>query len=110
MAVEPRGVFTEEIDVLVAIGVGHARAFAVDDRQGERRLVDRRARVPARHKTCPRFVEPARLGIRCDVSRLRLRPPGDEIDDCAHAAILRPFPPAHRRSVDVAPDRSRQWR
>ena len=35
-------------------------------------------------------MEASRLGIHRDVSRLRLRKPGDEIDDCAHVAILRP--------------------
>ena len=89
VAVETRGVLTEEVDVLVAVRVGHARALAADDRQREGRLVDRRARVPARHEARPLLVEPARLRIRRDVSRLRLRQPGREIDDGAHAAILR---------------------
>ena len=59
VAVEARGVLTEEVDILVAVRVGHARPLAVDDRQGEGRLVDGRTRVSARHEACSLLVEPA---------------------------------------------------
>ena len=74
--VEAGGVLAEEVDVDVPVGVGDPRTLAPHDRERERRHVDGRARVAARHDLYPLLVQPARLGIALDVSLLGS---GDEL-------------------------------
>ena len=71
VAVEAGRVFAEEVDVLVAVRVDEASALAAHDRQRERRHVDHRPRIAARHHLGPLLVPPARLGIAVDVPALR---------------------------------------
>jgi hypothetical protein len=67
MPVEAGGVLAEEVEVLVAVGVPDASAFAADDRERERRHMEDAPRVAAGHEAGPLLVQPARLGVPLDV-------------------------------------------
>ncbi len=111
VTVEAGRVLAEEVDVLVTVRVGDAGAIAPNDRQRERRLVDGRARVAARHDAGALLVQPERLGIRGGVPGLRLTQPCGEIRRREHESILRLHQPgspreqgedAHDRRADQA--------
>ena len=70
MAVEACGVLAEEVEILVPVGVDEVSAFAADDRERERRHVDHRARIAARHHRRALFVQVLRFRIALDVPAL----------------------------------------
>ena len=90
MPVQPRRVLAEEVEVLVPVRIDDTRTVAAHDRERERIDVNDGARVPARHELRPLLVQPAGLRIALDVVAQRLGYLPAEVEDGAHAPILRP--------------------
>ena len=79
VAVDAGGVFAQHVDVFVAVGVPQAAALAAHDGERERRIVQRRAGVAARHRLARFLVAAEALGIAVGIGLARLDERGLQI-------------------------------